>query len=482
MAKKQTAILWIRNDFRLHDNLALTEAAKFDELIPVYVWNEADLNPWRPGGPSKWWLHHALKLFQKRLADLGSDLILLKGPPEEQILQIAKKSGASTVLWNHSYDPSQSNKVKAVQEALRLEFELKSFQGNILCPPEELCKKDGSPYLVYTPFWKNFLSKYTLPTVTKTKKLPPVPKEVTGIGCRVEELNLLSDLLWHEEFHTYWKPGEEEALKKVRNFFKKNIQKYNCARDLPDTEGTSRLSPHFHFGEIHPQRVLRMLADKYGDLNKIRDPNVIQFMKEILWREFSYHLLQHFPKTPTQPLRESYKAFPWKKNQKLFTAWTKGKTGYPIVDAGMRQLWQTGWMHNRVRMITASFLIKHLGISWKEGAKWFWDTLVDADLANNTQGWQWTAGCGADAAPFFRIFNPIIQGEKFDPDGKYAARWCPELQKLSPTWIYRPWEAPEKELAKANITLGVDYPYPIVDHKEARNRALWKYERMQTRE
>jgi len=480
MPKKRIAILWIHNDFRLHDNLALAEAAGFDELIPVYIWDERNSNPWKTGGASKWWLHQTLQIFQKRLVELGSDLILLKGPPEEQLKQIAIRSGASTVLWNRSYDPSESNIVKSAQNALHSLLDFKSLQGNILCSPEELRKKDGSPYLVYTPFWKNFLAKYAVTNPTKKKNLPPLPKEVIGTGFCVEDLNLLSDSLWHEAFHKCWKPGEEEALKKVRRFFKKNLQRYNKDRDFPEIEGTSMLSPHFHFGEIHPQQVLRMIADEYGDLKKIHDPNIIQFMKEILWREFSYHLLQHFPNMPNYPIREMYKSFPWKKNKKGFAAWTKGETGYPIVDAGMRQLWKTGWMHNRVRMITASFLVKHLGISWQEGEKWFWDTLVDADLANNAQGWQWIAGCGVDAAPFFRIFNPIMQGEKFDPTGKYVARWCPELEKLPPKWIYRPWEAPPKELAKANITLGVDYPYPIVDHKEARDQALWNYDRMRT--
>ena len=472
MVKKRTAILWIRKDFRLQDNLSLTEGASFDELVPVYIWDESDSNPWRPGEASKWWLHQTLKRFQARLVELGSDLIVLKGTPEEQLSKIAKKIEANALLWNRSYDPSESSKVKTVKERCELFLDVKPYEGNLLCSPEELLKKDGSPYLIYTPFWKNFLSKYVVKKVPQVNKLPPLPQSARGMGCQVEDLNLLPSFPWHEEFHRYWRTGEEEALKKVRNFIKKNIKAYNHARDLPDKEGTSLLSPHFHFGEIHPQRVLSMIADEYGDLSKIRDLNVIQFMKEILWREFSYHLLQHFPKIPTEPFREAFKAFPWKKNKKYFIAWTKGETGYPIVDAGMRQLWKTGWMHNRVRMITASFLVKHLGIPWQEGAKWFWDTLVDADLANNTQGWQWTAGCGADAAPFFRIFNPITQGEKFDPSGKYAARWCPELKKLPPKWIYRPWEAPVNEMAKAGVTLDVDYPYPIVDHKEARNRAL----------
>ena len=251
---------------------------------------------------------------------------------------------------------------------------------------------------------------------------------------------------------------------------------YNRFRDFPSNEGTSKLSPHLHFGEIHPQRVLYLIYKKFGELSQISDVNIKQFCKEILWREFSYHLLKHFPRTEKEPLREAFKSFPWRNNNKKFTLWTQGKTGYPMVDAGMRQLLTTGWMHNRVRMITASFLVKHLGIPWQEGAKWFLKTLLDADLANNTQGWQWVAGCGADAAPFFRIFNPITQGEKFDPKGYYVSHWCPELKNLPSQWIYRPWEAPQDVLLEAKVSLGDNYPYPIVDHKIARNKALWDYE------
>ena len=473
------AILWIRNDFRLNDNLALEAAAKFDELIPVYIWNDDDPSPWKPGGASQWWLHQTLGIFKQRWLDLGSNLVILRGDPEHEIAKLAKQNRETTVLWNRSYDPSESKKVAGVTSSLEeLNIPFHPFQGSLLSDPKDLLKKDGSPYLVYTPFWRNFLTKYSPQKVAKPRNIPPIPKEFRNMGCEVGELNLLPNLSWHDGFHDYWQPGEDSALKKTKLFIKKSLEKYNTARDLPAVKGTSMLSPHLHFGEIHPQRILSLISEEFGPIEKIHNPNMIQFCKEILWREFSYNLLLHFPKTPKQPLREAFKSFPWKKNKRLFTAWKKGQTGYPIVDAGMRQLWKTGWMHNRVRMITASFLIKHLNIPWQEGSKWFWDTLVDADLASNTQGWQWTAGCGADASPFFRIFNPITQGEKFDPGGEYAARWCPELSSLPSKWIYRPWEAPKGILDQAEVELGVHYPHPIVDHKEARGKALWNYEWM----
>lgn len=477
--KSSTAILWVRNDFRLSDNLALSRGIKFSNLLPVFIWNESEKCQWKPGGASKWWLHQSLSIFKKRLQDLGSNLIIVKGLPHRELLRLAKENQASTVLWNRSYDPSEAKKVYNITQTLKeAKINVETFSGSLLCPPEELLKKDGSPYLVYTPFWRNFLTKYKEKKIDKPRKLPPIPQRFKHIECQLTKLSLLPNLSWHESFHEHWSPGENEALKQTRLFLKKGITSYNFARDIPAVKGTSKLSPYLHFGEIHPQRILWLVVKEFGDLKKLTDPNLIQFCKEIVWREFSYHLLNHFPKTPTQPLRESFNNFPWKKNKRLFTAWSRAQTGYPIVDAGMRQLWKTGWMHNRVRMITASFLVKHLGIPWQDGARWFWDTLVDADLASNTQGWQWTAGCGADAQPFFRIFNPMTQGEKFDPEGEYVSHWCPELSKIPPKWIYRPWEASKEVLDKAGVTLGKNYPKPIVNHKEAREKALWNYELM----
>lgn len=479
MTNKKTAIFWIQKDFRLNDNLALIKSTEFDELIPVFIWDKKDSSQWKPGEASQWWLYKTLQIFKKNLMALNSDLIILQGTPGTELTKLAKKTKAKAVLSNQFDNPSDLKITSEVKKILtKNNISSEFFSGNTLCSASDLLKKDGSPYLVYTAFWKNFIKKYKPKKIPRPRQLPPLPKGLKKLSCSIEELELLPKIKWYTEFEKTWKPGEKEALRKTQIFIKKNLTSYNKTRDLPSEEGTSKLSPHLHFGEIHPQRILHMIYEKFGNLHEIYDENIIQFCKEILWREFSYHLLQHFPKTPTQPLRESFKNFPWKKNKKNFLAWTKGLTGYPIVDAGMRQLWTTGWMHNRVRMITASFLIKHLGIHWQEGAKWFWNTLLDADLASNTQGWQWVAGCGADASPFFRIFNPIIQGEKFDPNGDYIFRWCPELKNLPKKWLHKPWEAPSEVLLKENIVLGKNYPHPLVDHKEARNQALWNYETM----
>ena len=477
MVAKRTAVLWVRNDFRLSDNLALMEAASYDEVLPIFVWDPEDKNPWQPGAASKWWLHHTIIRFRESLRRLGSGLVLLRGSPEEQLLKAALTVDASHVLYNDSHNPTHVETEKNVQRQLLNKGIIpRSFHGSLLCTTKSLLKQDGSPYLVYTPFWRNFLKSYEPSHLAAPTSFPPLPKKAASFDDQLEAFGLLPTQHWHEAFHQCWTVGEEAATEKLHKFVTDDIESYDRLRDFPSEDGTSTLSPHLHFGELHPQRVLHAICQSFGELPTIRNPNIVQFCKEILWREFSYHLLHHFPKTAQQPLREAFKKFPWKRNRKLFDAWRKGQTGYPIVDAGMRQLWATGWMHNRVRMITASFLVKHLAIPWQDGAKWFWDTLVDADLASNTQGWQWTAGCGADAAPFFRIFNPITQGEKFDPKGRYATRWCPELANLPPKWIYRPWEAPASVLNNAGIVLGATYPLPMVDHRTARDQALWNYD------
>ena len=476
MTKPKTAILWVRNDFRFDDNEALCQGTEYEQLLPVYVASESQ-TPFNRGGASKWWLHHTIDAYKKRLRKLGSELLLVKGRPEEVLLQLAKDYNAEAILWNRSYNPYDADMVgKLIAKANKMQLETIGCKGSLLCEKEFLLKDDGTPYKVFTAFWRNFIKKYELKVLDRPKKIPPLPPKALEHSLSLEQLELLPTINWDAEFPEHWQVGEDRAQEKVRSFIEDGLSRYNDLRDQPNIDGTSKLSPHLHFGEIHPQRVLQMVVSKYGPISSLGDKNIIQYCKEILWREFSYHLLLHFPHTTKKPLNADFEKFPNQKDEDFFKAWAKGQTGYPIVDAGMRQLWRTGWMHNRVRMITASFLIKHLGISWQKGAAWFWDTLVDADLASNTQGWQWTAGCGADAAPYFRIFNPITQGEKFDPKGLYAAHWCPELSKLPPKWIYKPWEAPESELIKAGIELGETYPYPVVDHREAREKALENYE------
>ena len=407
---------------------------------------------------------------------MGSDIFVFEGEASQILPEIAERCKASAIIFNRSYNPEQGDLVASlIANAKKSAIKVIPCPGSVLCEKELLLKDNGSPYRVYTPFWRKFVQVFENKLLSPLKNIPP-PPQTPGFDINsINSLNLLPAIDWYKSFHEFWQPGELSALAKVRSFLSSSVKSYKTHRDAPHLNGTSCLSPHLHFGEIHPQRVLGELMERFGSLSEIEDPHVIHFAKEIVWREFSYHLLQHFPQTPTQPLVESFKDFPYQKKPLWFKAWSRGMTGYPMVDAGMRQLWTSGWMHNRVRMVTASFLVKHLGVHWLEGARWFWDTLVDADLASNTQGWQWTSGCGADAAPFFRIFNPITQGEKFDPDGLYAARWCPELAKLPPKWIYRPWQAPQHELKRAQVQLGVTYPHPIVDHKQARERALNLY-------
>lgn len=479
MKNKKIAILWIRQDLRLHDNQALIESLNFDYVIPCFVLQVEKDQEWQLGAASKWWLHHSLQSFQLSLEDLGSKLLLLKGEPEKELIKVARHYKATRILWNRNYNPQESHSVQALmREAQKNNLETVPCHGSVLCEKNLLLKDDGSPYRVYTAFWKKFLKVYKPQHLDKPDKLPPVPEKPQMESLSLKKLNLLPKVSWDSGFGDYWQPGEQSAIEKTASFIKNKIFNYQKNRDSPQLDGTSMLSPHLRFGEIHPQRILYQVVEEFGPLAHLKDPNIIQFAKEILWREFSYHLLQHFPATTNQPLVESFQRFPYKQNKKWFDAWTKGATGYPVVDAGMRQLWKTGWMHNRVRMITASFLVKHLGIHWLEGAKWFWDTLVDADLASNTQGWQWTAGCGADAAPFFRIFNPITQGQKFDPQGEYVSLWCPEISNLPSKWIHKPWEASKQELTQAGICLGVDYPNPIVEHKASRERALSQYEQI----
>lgn len=481
MSEQKTAILWVNNDFRLNDNEALNLACRFDQIVPVFFWDDNQSLP--TGGASKWWLHHAMISFSKDLKAYGSDLLALRGQAHNTLIDLARLYKAETIIWNRAYNPNNANQVKIlIDKARDQKIKTIACKGNLLCEKDFLLKSDGSPYKVYSAFWRNFINKYETRCLEKPQSIPPLPSGAMELSVPIGQLQLLPKLNWDREFYDHWQVGETHALEVVHSFLNEGVKSYNELRDRPDLSATSKLSPHLHFGEIHPQRILFMLAKKFGPLSQLSDQNINQYAKELLWREFSYHLLLHFPYTSRKPLNPAFEAFPYHFDKALFKAWKTGQTGYPIVDAGMRQLWRTGWMHNRVRMITASFLVKHLGINWTKGAAWFWDTLLDADLASNTQGWQWTAGCGADAAPFFRIFNPITQGEKFDPEGKYISQWCPELKKIPAKWIYRPWLAPKTELVKAGVKLGEDYPFPIVDHKEARERALANYETIRGRQ
>jgi deoxyribodipyrimidine photo-lyase len=382
--------------------------------------------------------------------------------------QLVKETKASAVYWSRCYEPESIRRDSQIKTSLREEgVEAESFNSALLYEPWTIANKQGKPFQVFTPFWKT-CQQQELP-----KSPFPIPKKQSHqlnnvSSLSLSNLELLPKIHWDEGIKKAWEPGTSHAKHILSDFIKKPLLDYQQARDFPAIEGVSRLSPYLHFGEISPRMIWQTVLEAYP----AQKEEAACYLRQLGWREFAHHLLYHFPKTPEMPLRKDFIGFPWKKNQDHLHAWKKGLTGYPFVDAGMRQLWKTGWMHNRVRMVVGSFLVKDLLISWTEGAKWFWDTLVDADLANNTLGWQWVGGCGADAAPYFRIFNPITQGEKFDKSGEYIKEWIPELADMPAKWVHKPWEAPEQVLRQAGVVLGKTYPFPIVDHAQARVEAL----------
>ncbi|HEX5033564.1 MAG TPA: deoxyribodipyrimidine photo-lyase, partial [bacterium] len=457
-----------RNDLRLDDNPALEAAAQRGAVLPVYIWAPREEGAWPPGAASRWWLHQSLLAFGKDLKKKSLSLVLRIGPTLPQLRDLLVETGADAVYWNRRYEPAGRERDEKIQRALRAEgFAAESFQASLLFEPWEIKTQGGGPYQVFTPFWRACLAKPEPdPPIPKRRRLQGSSVELASLS--LEYLKLEPEYEWAKGIAKAWRPGEAGAVRELGRFLDQAIERYPKDRDRPALTGTSRLSPHLHFGEISPRRIW----------HELRSHSAAVYLKELGWREFAHHLLFHFPQTPQDPLRRDFERFPWRSDARALKAWQRGKTGYPLVDAGMRELWRTGWMHNRVRMIVASFLVKDLLLPWQEGARWFWDTLVDADLANNTLGWQWSAGCGADAAPYFRVFNPLSQGEKFDPGGRYLRKWLPELAKLPDRWIHRPFAAPAEVLAKAGIELGRTYPFPLVDHGDARAFALRAFHAM----
>lgn len=466
-------IFWFRRDLRLSDNEGLRAAALDGRpIIPLFIWSPLEEGEWEIGAASKWWLHHSLRELSAQLDKLGSQLTIRVGSSIESLREVARETKATLVYCNELFEPHLRTRDQRLREALATDAISISFhQSSLLLSPDDFLNSQRKPFQMFTPFFKKLRHFYRLSKPLSrpdTKNFcPPILPTLA-----ISELKLLPQRNWDLGFYEIWKPGEKGAHSSLRSFLSRAISAYHSARDFPEQTATSRLSAYLHFGEISPRQVFWAVESLQ---KKGKAKNAEHFLRQIAWREFSYYLMFHFPHSTQGPLRKQFKKFPWRKNNRYLRAWQKGETGYPIVDAGMKELWITGTMHNRVRMIAASFLVKHLLQPWELGARWFWDTLVDADLANNTMGWQWVAGCGADAAPYFRIFNPITQGEKFDPHGNYVRRWVPALSRLNSKWIHKPWESPQTELKKANITLGRNYPKPIVDHFEARERALDAY-------
>lgn len=468
-----TIIMWFRNDLRLTDNAAFHAAAVSGaSVVPVYILDDDAPGRWRMGGASRWWLDGSLTALHSALESLGSRLILTRGPTRDVLLRLAEETNATAIHCSRAYEPWSArleHELKADCDRAGIDF--KRYGGAILFEPETIRTKDGEPFKVYTPFSRAALAR------GRVGESLPAPRRITSPTRWPKSEKLAAWNLkptkpdWAAGLRNTWQPGEKTARAALKAFIKDGLADYHKRRDLPGVRGTSRLSPHLHHGEISARQCwlsVRTAAD--SDHAVRRGAEVL--LRELLWREFANHLLFHIPELPDKPFREQFRSFPWSSVRTTLKAWQAGKTGYPIVDAGMRELWTTGWMHNRVRMVAASFLIKHLMLPWQKGEAWFWDTLVDGDLAANATNWQWVAGSGVDAAPYFRIFNPVTQGQKFDPSGDYVRTWCPELAKLDPPYIHAPWTAEPATLEAADIRLGKDYPRPIVDHTEARERAL----------
>lgn len=457
---KSVGIVWHQRDLRTEWNPALSAAAKeHDIVIPLFIYSEKDE---KLGAASKWWLQKSLDTLSLTYKALGSPLILREGDYEKTLLAVVKKTGAEAVYWNIRFEPHFFKIQTHIEKTLQKHgIETIIYNGNHLIDPREIEVKLGKPYSVFTPFYKACLKTLDIP------KKPPLPRKLHGLkGVKSTPLKLADKKPWIKKLEKHWKPGRKTGLLLLRTFIASRLKKYAHDRDLPAVQGTSNLSPFLQFGEISPYEV--WTAAKRNET----------FRRQLLWREFGTYFLFHNPGAEKKNWNRKFDKFQWDKKKGLLKKWHEGKTGFPIIDAGMRQLWKTGWMHNRVRMIVASFLIKDLFQDWREGEKWFWDTLVDADKANNVLGWQWVAGSGPDAAPFFRIFNPILQGEKFDPDGRYIKEFLPELKNLPKKWLHHPWDAPEEILEEAGLTLGKDYPLPLVDHKKARAEALKRFKKI----
>lgn len=462
-------ILWFRQDLRLSDNPALDHALRTGRpVIPVYILDDGPAV--RPiGAASRWWLHGSLEALDAALRRIGAPLVLRRGDSEAELRRLIGETGADTVFMNRRFEPDAFVHDADVAHALKADgIECHGYNGALLARPGSIRTGAGGPYRVFTPFFRALMATAAAPAPLPA---PSAVKTVAGVESESVGDWALRPAApdWAAGFD--WTPGEAGAEAALSAFIGGGLKVYSKGRDFPAEASVSRLSPHLHWGELHPWRALTA-ARRAGAEGAVASAEADKFAAELGWRDFSAQLLHHFPQMTDTAFRPEFDGMPWRDDPEGLEAWKRGRTGYPIVDAGMRQLWTTGWMHNRVRMIVASFLVKDLLIDWREGEAWFWDTLVDADLASNVQNWQWVAGSGADASPWFRIFNPVTQGQKFDADGRYVRRWVPELARLPDRWLHAPWTAPPEVLRTAGVRLGHDYPRPVVDHAAARDRAL----------
>ncbi len=461
--KEKIAIHWFRQDLRLSDNPALTKAAEHAYVLPIYIVDNHNVENNYMGSASRWWLYCSLKVLSK---SLNKKLSVYHGDPETILNNILKRFDIEAIYWNRCYEPWQMRRDTNIRKNLKvMGIKSHAYNGSLLWEPGTIRKDDGEPYKVFTPFYRKGCLNAEKPRSPLSK-----PQNVNYISDRfqvgIDSIDLLPKVPWYRKFEPYWNIGEEGAEKQFKAFIDEGLSFYKDGRNFPAKPYVSRLSPYLHFGEISANQIWHTRR------SICNDKHIDHFCSELGWREFSYSQLHHNPELPSKNLQSKFDNFPWKDNAISLKAWQTGNTGIPMVDAGMRELWQTGYMHNRVRMITGSFLVKNLQLHWRHGERWFWDTLVDADLANNSASWQWIAGCGADAAPYFRIFNPVIQGQKFDCDGEYVRKYIPEIASLPNKYLFNPWDAPKLILKEAYIKLGSTYPYPIVDLKQSRDSAL----------
>ena len=461
-------IFWFRQDLRIVDNPGLSKSLKSDKVLPIYILDDTNSNDFAMGAASRWWLHNSLRELNK---NLDNKLSLYIGDPSEILESLSSRFNIKGIFWNRCYEPWRIERDKKIKSKfIEKDIIVETFNSALLWEPWEILKSDNTPYKVFTPYYrKGCLMSEPPRKPLSAPNLDTLFEDKENI-LQLDDLNLLPRIKWYKEMEKLWEPGEKGAHKKLESFLSDGLLGYKEGRNFPSKKNVSQLSAHMHFGEISPNQVWHRAKLK-KDLPGI-EKDLDHFLSELGWREFSYNLLFHFPELPRENLQKKFDNFPWIENEILFDKWKKGLTGYPIVDAGMRELWQTGYMHNRVRMIVGSFLVKNLLLHWHKGEEWFWDCLIDADLASNSASWQWVAGSGADAAPYFRIFNPILQGKRFDPDGSYIKKFIPELEQLPSRYLFSPWEAPVEVLSEANIELGSDYPEPIVDLIKSRDRAL----------
>lgn len=475
----KTALLWFRRDLRLSDNPALRAAVdQAERVIPVFIHAPAEEGGWAPGEASRWWLHQSLDALAGQLSEAGSRLILRPGPSLEALQTLLRETGAEAVFWNRLYEPLIVARDRRIKQTLRAQgVAVRSFQSALLVEPWQMRTGKGEPYRVFTPFWRSLQRRESprqplrKPRTLRPASRWPRSEALAGLG-------LLPASTWYPKLAAWWQPGEPGAMDALSRFLDSGLPVYEQRRDRPADDAVSRLSPHLHHGEISPfqawHRVSQLMAGRTA-LGRGGEA----WQRQLAWREFAHHVLFEFPHTADEPMYERWANFPWRREYPpLLRAWQRGETGYPIVDAGMRELWETGFMHNRVRMIAASLLVKNIRAPWQTGARWFWETLVDADLANNSMGWQWSAGCGVDASPWFRIFNPFTQSRRFDPGGHYLRRWLPELSRLPDRLIHAPHETDAASLHAAGVRLGRDYPSPVVDYRSSREQALEAARRM----